>query len=337
MKLEILDVAKRPRRRQLTTESMSLLVTEFFRQEMSAWGVCLRRVLLAKVAERFADAVDAEPPNLPELCEELVRAGDLLEGDNGWIAAGPVRLVPLSKNSWRLAGAIPTSRVEELGVVTASAGGIIRVLEGLSAPGASQALLEAGGREISPESWAGLDMAPAAGAGALEEFLAAPDAVCRDALGTHPDYPQPWRIYLPEPGKVQARRWTVPNRLPVPSLWRTFNCWRKPVFAWTSGLSPADGPWRQLGAEQALRLQFSLDRTSGAPLPVAVEKRKKTVALEIEGFLPRPEFRYLQVMGIWERPSGERKAHRFEFATDTWPPVRKMLDERLGIGTGDGA
>jgi len=332
MRLNIAEKSKAANRRGMQPDGAD--IAEIFRQEISARSVCLRRLLIEQVRNSLLFRYNYESPALLELCDELIESGDILEGANGWLAAAPVRLIEITEARWRLVGAVSTLRAAQYGTVSVCSEGMIRYLEEPDATSLN-AFVEAGARVVTRETWAGLSNVAPAGKETVDEVMAAIDAYSLQPAGEHADYPQPWLKYTPAKGKNQLQRWGAPKEPPGPSLWRTFNVWKKPVFAWTNGLSPRDANWLRLGRDQTIRLQFALDRAEGLPLTISTEVKKKQIIVEIAAWLPRAELRYLQIMGLWQPPEPARKTHKFEFSPEAWPAVKSMLAERLGIESGD--
>jgi hypothetical protein len=100
------------------------------------------------------------------------------------------------------------------------------------------------------------------------------------------------------------------------------------VYAWSDAGPPDQHHALKLRQDDAIRTAFSLDRLAEAPLEFTWTEGEE-MTLTVEGFLPRAEFRHLNVSGLHDRT--ETGAYLYRFADDVWPDVAGILTLRLGV------
>ena len=306
----------------------SVVVADALRRELFARGAAVRRVLCGRVLAYLSPVLtDLDGERVGEVLEDLERCGDAAIGGGGWVGAAPLRVVWLGDGSVQIAAGAPTEwlRRPELGL-GAVAPGLPRTGH-VSAPQEAEfraAVAREGGLIVAPERWAGLDEAPPAGPDYVTEL---DDRAVSDPS---PADGGEWACYRPERAGLPAtKRWDwrpdAPGR-----LWKVraeSGGWR---YAWTGGGRPADGPWLDLSPDEACRAGIALDRAADNPVPCATAEAGGDVRIEVRGFLPRAEYRFLTTLG--RRLPGPGPFATYSVPKPRWVRVREVLNERLGLG-----
>lgn len=83
-----------------------------------------------------------------------------------------------------------------------------------------------------------------------------------------------------------------------------------------------------LSPDDADRARFALSREVAAASLLHVERSGNRVTLEVPGWLPRPEYRWLSLHAV---PVPESKGMRWELPADAEAQATKVLTERLGL------
>ena len=96
----------------------------------------------------------------------------------------------------------------------------------------------------------------------------------------------------------------------------------------TASASPATSQFVTLSPDDADRARFALSRKVEAASVLRVERSGKRVAIELPGWLPRPEYRWLSLHAL---AVAESKGMRWEIPTDCEASITKLLSERLGL------
>jgi hypothetical protein len=270
---------------------------------------------------------DLDGERVGEVVEDLERCGDAVVGAGGWVGAAPLRVVWLGDGSVTLSAGAPTEWLSrpELGVADVDPGfprsGQVATKQEAEF---RVAVAREGGLIVTPERWAGLDDAPPAGPNYIVELddRLVSDPTPADAIE--------WACYRPESAKLPAnKRWdwhpSGPGR-----LWKVraaFGGWR---YAWTEGGRPADEAWLDLSPDEACRAGIALDRSANNPVPCATTDTGGDVQIEVQGFLPRAEYRFLTTLGRRLPVTGPFAMYSIPNAR--WDRVRGVLNDRLGLG-----
>lgn len=83
-----------------------------------------------------------------------------------------------------------------------------------------------------------------------------------------------------------------------------------------------------LSPDDADRARFALSRKVEAASMLRVERAGRRATIELPGWLPRPEYRWLSLHAV---AVAEGKGMRWETSTDNEDQITKLLAERLGL------
>jgi hypothetical protein len=256
--------------------------------------------------------------------EDLERCGDATAGPGGMVAAGPLRVVMLGIGRATMHGGIPSEWVRGKLSVESVIPGFPRSVVFTSEDLFKVAVVAAGGLVLTPERWAGLDRVPSSDADWLAELTD------RLGSGASPAEPGSWTPYRTDtPGVTQGKRWGDQSDEGGNRLWRLRDdrgWWR---FAWTGGESPSAGPFLTMTQDEACRAGFALDQEAGNPIPWRTDIADDRVRLEIDGYIPRAEYRFLTTLG--ERVPVDHRGGVFLIPTGSWGRVQGVLADRLGL------
>lgn len=292
---------------------------DLLRAEVHARKHAPRAVTLSRVARLLAPAITLDEQRLDAACDSLEREGDVMLNPGGFLYATPTRVVAIEKRA-RVFSSLPTRALAKALGREVSAKGASRTL--VSVDGLTEAVERMSGVMVPPETWAGLDRSPNADAA----FLAKLDQRLEwQALGAGS---------LEKDGALEWRAWQV---TPEGAHWRRSSggrlWWARARFgghhrAWTANTSPATSPFVTLSPDDADRARFALAREVAAASVLRVERSGQRVTIEIPGWLPRPEYRWLSLRA---ELVAESKGMRWEISMDSEDQVTKLLAERLGL------
>ncbi|MBC5785974.1 hypothetical protein H8N03_23755 [Ramlibacter sp. USB13] len=292
---------------------------DVLRAEVHARKHAPRAATLSRVARLLAPAITVDEQRLDEVCDALEREGDVMLNPGGILYATPTRVVPIAKSA-RVFSSLPTRALAKALGRDISAEGAARTTT--SVDGLIEAVESVSGVMVPPEAWAGLDRS----ANADEAFLERLNQRLKwQALGAGS---------LEKDGALEWRAWTV---TPEGARWRRSSegqlWWARTRFgghhrAWTASASPATSPFVTLSPDDADRARFALSREVEAASVLRVARSGKRVTLEIPGWLPRPEYRWLSLHAACVADS---KGMRWEISSDSEDQITKLLAERLGL------
>lgn len=293
------------------------LAVEALRASISARQVTTAREAVADAVRLVSPVAILTPEMVREQLEALVEAGDVTEGSMGRVAAAPLRAVRLGAGRWKVVATLATRALSQAVPGTHIGAAVEREIRGDPAA-VELAIQQLGGRLFDAAQWAGLDRAQPAD----QHWL---DSVSARADGHGLRDPKPdaeWECYLPALDRpTQRKRWRPEAD---GHLWRARDDTGVTSFAWCTGGSPARQRYVPLGADDAARTAFALDRRVGAALSFTVSAGANETAVRIDALLPRAEFRYLSTLGqradrgIWAVP------------TASWEAIAATLTDRLG-------
>jgi len=292
---------------------------DLVRAEVHARKHAPRAATLSRVARLFAPAMTLDEQRLDEVCDALEREGDVMLNPGGILYATPTRVVAIEKSA-RVFSSLPTRALAKALGREVAAKGASRTLTSVN--GLTEAVAKVSGVMVPPEAWAGLDRSPNADAAFLSKL---DQRLEWQALGAGS---------LEKDGALEWRAWQV---TPEGARWRRSNggqlWWARTRFgghhrAWTASASPATSPFVTLNPDDADRARFALSRTVKAASVLRVERSGKRVTLEVPGWLPRPEYRWLSLHAVIV---AESKGMRWEISTDSEDQITKLLSERLGL------
>jgi hypothetical protein len=292
---------------------------DLVRAEVHARKHAPRAATLSRVARLFAPAITLDEQRLDEACDALEREGDVMLNPGGILYATPTRVVAIEKSA-RVFSSLPTRALAKALGRDISAKGASRTIT--SVDGLTEAVAKVSGVMVPPEVWAGLDRAPNADAAFLEKLDQRLEWQALGAGSLEKDGALDWRTWQVTP---EGARWRRSNE---GQLW-----WARTRFgghhrAWTASASPATSPFVTLSPDDGDRARFALARNVAAASILRVERSGKRVTLEVPGWLPRPEYRWLSLHAV---PVAESKGVRWEISTDNEDQIMKLLGERLGL------
>lgn len=292
---------------------------DILRAEVHARRHAPRAVTLSRVARLLAPAITLDEAHLDDACNALEREGDVMLNPGGILYATPTRVVAIGESA-RIFSSLPTRALAKALQCDITAKGASRATT--SVVGLSEAVVNSGGVMVSPEAWAGLDRSPNADA----TFLLKLDQRLEwQALGAGS---------LEKDGELEWRTWHI---TPDGARWRRNNegqlWWARTRFgghyrAWTASASPATSPFVTLSPDDADRARFALSRKVAAASRLRVERSGTRVMIELPGWLPRPEYRWLSLHAL---SVAESRGMRWEISTDSEASITTLLSERLGL------
>lgn len=313
------DAAKRLAQRAGNAPDSTEALSDLFRAEVHARKNASRAATLARVARLRAPAAFVDEERLDEVCDALEREGDLVLAPGGVLYATPTRLVALKKGA-RVFSSLPTRVLATALGREISATGATRTIA--STEGLAEAVAKVSGVMVTPEAWGELDRTPTADAA----FLATLDQRLEwESLGAGS---------LEKDGALEWRTWQVTGEGP---RWRRSNegrlWWARTRFgghhrAWTESASPVTSPFIVLSPDDADRARFALSREVVGASMLRIDRSGDRVTIEVPGWLPRPEYRWLSLHAA---PAPESRGTRWEAATDDEAQIAKLLTERLGL------
>lgn len=296
-------------------------MAELLRSEITARGMAPRAATLDRVMRLCAPVTNLDREALETVCESLVRNGDLVLARGGQLAATPLRAIPVSDRA-RLVASLPT---RDLSGALASDIGRQGTRREVAWNDAVHTLVEQlGGVAVTPAQWAGLDRAPIAD----ESFLDRLDARLEwsGSQGATFDRGEPleWRGWTVHDGEMRWRREAGGAR-----LWMACGAYRR-FYAWTEGDgAPGQSRFIELSADECDRAAYALARRFRLPMKAMVREEGGGHAVEVPGWLPRAEYRWLS---LHAEVAGDRAgAGRWHVASGELSKVVEVLASRLGI------
>ena len=186
----------------------------------------------------------------------------------------------------------------------------------------AEAVGKVSGVMVSPDVWAGLDRTPPADAAWLAKLEQRLEWQWKGAGSLEKDGALEWRTWQSTP---EGMRW---RRASEGRLW-----WARTRFgghhrAWTVSGPPATSSFVDLSPDDSDRARFALSREVALASLLRVERFGKRVTIEVPGWLPRSEYRWLSLHAA---PVTESKGLRWEISADDEAQVTKVLTERLGL------
>lgn len=300
---------------QDSTETLSELV----RGEVHARQHAPRAATLSRVARLLAPAVSVQEERLNEVCNALEREGDVVLNPGGVLYATPTRVVAIEKSA-RVFSSVPTRVLSKALGREISKKGASRTIA--SVDGLAEAVDKVGGVMVPPEAWAGLDRSPNADPAFLAKLEQRLDWQPLGAGSLERDGLLEWRTWQVT---ADGARWRRANE---GRLW-----WARTRFgghyrAWSAGATPAISAFITLSPDDADRARFALSREVALASLLRVEHSGTRVIIEVPGWLPRSEYRWLSLQAA---SVAESKGLRWEISADAEAQVTKVLTERLGL------
>lgn len=292
---------------------------DLVRAEVHARKHAPRAATLSRVARLLAPAIALDEQRLDEVCDALEREGDVMLNPGGNLYATPTRVVAIEKSA-RVFSSLPTRALAKALGREVATKGASRTLTSVN--GLTEAVAKVSGVMVPPEAWAGLDRSPNADAAFLSKLDQRLEWQALGAGSLEKDGALEWRAWQVTP---EGARWRRSNE---GQLWWAGTRFGGHHRAWTKSASPATSPFVTLNPDDADRARFALSRTVKAASVLRVERSGKRVTLEVPGWLPRPEYRWLSLHAV---VVAESKGMRWEISTDSEDQITKLLSERLGL------
>jgi hypothetical protein len=297
------------------------VVADLVRAEVTARGSCTRWATV----QRIARAASVEPAIVDEICRQLEAEGDFSTASGGVLHVSPVRLVSSGNTEYRVVCSLPTARLSAKLPGAIDAQGVRRFLRlSEDAPALKKAVSKIAGIVLTPEQWAGLDLAPRAD----DAWLRAVDERLRwlpeGAGSLERDGALDWRgLTLTDDGPRYRRDAAAAQ------LWRSRSAFGRWLFVWgAAGVSPAEGDFVSLTSDDANRTMFAVARAAGSPIRATLTRAEAEAVLVLDAWLPRAEYRYLAMIGA---PSGENHKNTWSIPTARVDDVVATLKNRLGL------
>lgn len=292
---------------------------DLVRAEVHARKHAPRAATLSRVARLLAPAITLDEQRLDEVCDALEREGDVMLNPGGFLYATPTRVVAIEKSA-RVFSSLATRALAKALGRDISEKGASRTIT--SVDGLTEAVAQVSGVMVPPEAWAGLDRSPNADAAFLSKLDQRLEWQPLGAGSLEKDGALEWRAWQVTP---EGARW---RRCSAGQLW-----WARTRFgghhrAWTASASPATSPFVTLSPDDADRARFALSRKVEAASVLRVERSGNRVTIEVPGWLPRPEYRWLSLHAV---AVAESKGMRWETSTGSEDQITKLLAERLGL------
>lgn len=294
-------------------------ICDFLRAEVHARKHAPRAATLWRVARLLEPAISIGEGRFEEACDALEREGDVMLNPGGTLHATPTRVVAVEGRA-RVFSSVPTSALSKALGRKVAARGATRTVYSLDR--LSEAVETMSGAMIPPHAWAGLDHSPNA------------DAAFVARLDQRLEWEAVAAGSLKADGELEWRAWQVMSEV---AHWRRSTAgrlwWARTRFgghhrAWTAGTSPATGAFITLSSDDADRARFALSREVAEASLLRIKRSGMRAMLELPGWLPRPEYRWLSLQG---EMVAESKGIRWEVSADAVDEISRVLAERLGL------
>jgi len=307
--------------------SADTAIAEALRAELWARKTSSRRALSQRIIELMSPVRSVDSETVKRVLNELELANEITAGEQGQIAAAPLRVVTLANNRFLVAGGPESDRLGLLLHSQIDASMSLREAKPADTEAMLQAVRAIGGIVLTPERWSGLDRSPLANA----EWLSSLD----HKLAHNPKEPATleqgigdWNFYLPNgTDETQRLRWKRSTETSSARLWRARHPQSYWVHTWTKGMHPTAGTHIRLRDNEVHRTRFALDREAGHPITLRSTRHSNSILLDVGTTLPRAEYRYLLTLG--DRIEGA--ALSYKFPAQEWSNVVSMLQSHLGV------
>lgn len=316
----------------LASSSPDDLVTELLRSELAARGVSGRRSLCDRVIILMESIAPVDRDFVKEKLLSLEKAGDINGGPRGQIAATPLRAVKLAENKYQLFGTVHHKQLVTLFTKSKLSVGLSRVLalKGDDRLAFKDILADLGGLELSPERWAGMDKIGSADQSWLDGLNNRLTLQPKSAGSFDQETRDEWKIYQSDKATLlQKSRWQESDNGSKGNLWRIWHERGWHIYCWTTGDSPEFVEQIRLSGDEANRTMFALDKINDARISCKITENKNRTDIQIGGFLPKAEYRFMTTKGKFIGKDGDYFC--FQFKTAIWHEVSELLNERLGI------
>jgi hypothetical protein len=292
---------------------------DFMRAEVHARKHAPRAATISRVGRLLAPAITLDEGRLDAVCDALEREGDVVLNPGGVLYATPTRIVATEKSA-RVFSSVPSRALAKAMGREIVAKGASRTT--VSDDRLTESLAKVSGVMISPELWAGLDRAPHADAAFLAKLDQRLEWQSLGAGSLERDGTLEWRTWQVTP---EGARW---RRQSEGRLWWARTRYGGHFRAWTASGTPGTSSFITLTADDADRARFALSRQVRAASILRVERTGKRAIIEVPGWLPRPEYRWLS---LHADALADTKGARWETSTGSEDQITRVLAERLGL------
>jgi hypothetical protein len=300
---------------------------DLIRAEVTARSSCARWTVLQRLEHAVGGEAEHCRARLRELCDVLEYEGDVSASSGGVLHISPLRAIRLDSSSHRLICSLPCHRLRPLLPGDLVVEGVRRIhrFAPSAVAEAESAVQSVGGVVLSPEAWAGLDLAPIAGpvwlSGLDQRLQWEPES----GGSLERDGALDWQcLVLSDDGPRWRRRADEPSR-----LWRARTSFARWVWAWTEpGQTPPSAAFVSLMADEASRTLFAVAREVERPVPASVVRDDASAHLRLREWLPRAEYRYLASLAA---PVRAEKHQQWSIPLSRADDVLDTLCRRLGL------
>lgn len=303
-------------------ESPETIVADALRAEMCARRITIRRTLCNRVFQLLEPTYHIQLELIKEVLENLEYCGDITGGDNGQIAAAPLRAVQIDSTQFLLVGGPDTKSLRTVVDCQIDNTALPRRAKFRVDADIAKQLTLINAKVLSPQRWSGIDRAPKADSAwlcSLDDEL----AFCgRDSSVLNSDCDD-WRAYIASDSTNESARWTKIKVDGQGRLWRAKHLRGYWVYVWTNQQHPTHGKHLPLTANDAHRTRFAIDRETGKSLTVEYQCQNDTIVIQLTTLLPYQEFRFLTTIG-------NRHTSSISFPITSLNDVASLF-ERLGI------
>ena len=301
-------------------------VADLVRGEVSARRACQRSSTIRRVRRLAAPVTTIDETLVAQVCDLLVREGDVVVGTRGVLFSTPLRAVDLGGGEFRIASTLPTKHLTSLLGGIWNVVGTSRTYRVEDEQRARDAVAAAGGVVLSPADWACLDRTPCADQSWLEGLERRLRAESEGPGSLERDEPLAWRGCVATEGGF---RWAPAESAKDARLWRARNRWGHWLFAWSQDGTPKNSPFVSLRPDDGTRSAFAVVRSLGSPVEVSVEKRDGVAVLAVPHWLPVAEYRFLAVTSSSSTTEGG--SSRWTLPVERLAHVLGVMRERLGL------
>jgi hypothetical protein len=300
-------------------------IAEILRMEVHARGQAGRAMTIERVVRLLDPLAELDIARVEGVADSLVREGDLVLAAGGLLCATPLRAVPLPDRRARILASAGSALLRRVLGDDLTSSGFRRTMSW--ADESAERVAAVGGCTVSPERWAGLDLAPIADTAFLARLDARLEWEPERAGSLDREEALGWRGWS---ATANPPRWTSAAGA---RLWMAKTRFRWRRYAWTAaGESPSSAPFVTLSSDQADRARFALMREAGTGFQIASTPMDAGVALDLPAWLPVAEFRWLSLRGEPMRSEGGRT--RWHVDSSTAAEVCDLLAARLGLQPG---
>jgi hypothetical protein len=301
-------------------------IAELIRGEVSARKACQRSSTIRRVCRLAAPVTTIDETLVAQVCDLLVREGDVVVGTGGVLFSTPLRAVDLGGGEFRIASTLPTKHLASFLRGSWNIVGASRTYLAENEQRARNAVAAAGGIMLSPADWACLDRTSPADQSWLESLDRRLRADSEAPGSLEREEPLVWRGCVATAGRFG---WASAEAAKAARLWRARNRWGHWLFAWSQDGSPKNSPFVALRPDDGTRSAFAVARSLGSPVEASIERRNGVAVLAVPHWLPVAEYRFLAVASSSSVTDGGRS--RWTLPAERLEQVLGILSERLGL------